>query len=829
MISLEVLEHVESSKRGTLIAEVLRVAQHGVVLTCPNGSDFVQMLEKLVSDSYHRRHGVPHPFLIEHKEYGLPKEHDVRAIFTELQIPHVVFSNAPVDIWLPMLLLSENLAERGILSQFQGALAAGVRSGRIDSHGPPYRKIYVGIKSPDAVSALTLHLSNALLPQQSDDSITSAALLHNMSVLSAEGFANVAGMLSTLEAETARWKAQCAEQQQAFEARVSQLANAEANRTKALQVLHVKERQQAQQEMQALIARIQNEQARLRLQRDEDHQLHARLIDAVYRSPSWKFTRGFRWLHRLLFNTRHEIDYQLSKGLRCIGAGHTRWEALAPDPYFVIPGPISTGTLRLRLKLQHVRKTCAYLWFDEGNGFVPSARILLAKDTNTIELTRKFTIKRPLRALKFEPVDSQGEFALEKFEIERLATLSSTSAASVQNALATAVDLRPAHQLAKGPAQSQSDAWVSTGNDPQFHISRKIPRGQVEVELEMEASVPSRAQLYFDTGRGFNSTEHVTLGRFRARASFIVPVKLINDVTAVRFDPLDKPGTFVIHRFEIRNAATHAASSNTVTQSDLFPMHEIESLKNAGEYESTGYDPQFVANCSLAPGWYCADLTIAAERGGSATLYLDSGGDFNAVERVDMGGYSGQSRSTRYFRTTAPVCGVRLDPLEYPATFRILNFSIRRCSPLRVLAKVLRHFEWNDLAELGRKIMHRPIGRSVALKTWLKNKLFWKQSCQFSNYHHWRETRRITPAIRQQYRSVIIEELVESSPRISVLMPVYNLSPEGLPSQGYRFRGPPGLFKLGIVHCGRLFDGAACETRSRTICQIRSPHQGCLP
>src|SRR5207302_159578 len=144
--SLEVLEHIAPEDRRFFIEECLRVARRGLVLTCPNGVDEVVAAERLAADAYRLRHGRPHPYLDEHDSCGLPRTEEVLAVLQEIGYPHAVFDNAPLDVWLPMMILSENLQERKALSECQHRLNQLFLASERNGESIPYRKVYVVAK-----------------------------------------------------------------------------------------------------------------------------------------------------------------------------------------------------------------------------------------------------------------------------------------------------------------------------------------------------------------------------------------------------------------------------------------------------------------------------------------------------------------------------------------------------------------------------------------------------------------------------------------------------------------------------------------------------------
>src|SRR5207249_3138458 len=142
------------AERHAFLSECLRVARHGAVFTCPHDAAEVREAEAWAAESFLRRHGYPHPFLQEHVEFGIPREEDILAWLREFDYPHAVFDNGPLDEWLAMLLLSENLAERSADLDLQRQV-----NQQCLRHSRPaaplcYRKIYVCAKTFDASAGL---------------------------------------------------------------------------------------------------------------------------------------------------------------------------------------------------------------------------------------------------------------------------------------------------------------------------------------------------------------------------------------------------------------------------------------------------------------------------------------------------------------------------------------------------------------------------------------------------------------------------------------------------------------------------------------------------
>src|SRR5262249_12351600 len=122
--------------------------------SCPNGTPEVVAAEELAAAAYQERHGVPHPFLCEHAQFGIPAEAEVRTILSELDCSFAVFDNAPLDAWMTMLLASESLCEQDAPAELHEQLARICRSSSSAGAAVPYRKIYVCTKTLASSAAL---------------------------------------------------------------------------------------------------------------------------------------------------------------------------------------------------------------------------------------------------------------------------------------------------------------------------------------------------------------------------------------------------------------------------------------------------------------------------------------------------------------------------------------------------------------------------------------------------------------------------------------------------------------------------------------------------
>jgi diadenosine tetraphosphatase ApaH/serine/threonine PP2A family protein phosphatase len=79
--SLDVLEHVDPSRRAGFISELVRVARRRSVLCCPLGTPEHVAAERKIHEWYRRTAGDDHPWLVEHLANGLPTLDELRAAY----------------------------------------------------------------------------------------------------------------------------------------------------------------------------------------------------------------------------------------------------------------------------------------------------------------------------------------------------------------------------------------------------------------------------------------------------------------------------------------------------------------------------------------------------------------------------------------------------------------------------------------------------------------------------------------------------------------------------------------------------------------------------
>jgi len=73
VVTSDTLEHIPPAARASFLSELARVAKRWVIVSGPLYSPIVDHVEERLDSLYRNMHAAPHPWLVEHREYGLPR------------------------------------------------------------------------------------------------------------------------------------------------------------------------------------------------------------------------------------------------------------------------------------------------------------------------------------------------------------------------------------------------------------------------------------------------------------------------------------------------------------------------------------------------------------------------------------------------------------------------------------------------------------------------------------------------------------------------------------------------------------------------------------
>ncbi len=168
--------------------------------------------------------------------------------------------------------------------------------------------------------------------------------------------------------------------------------------------------------------RLQHELDRLRAELTRTRQQAALLeclLQCLAGSRSWRWLAPLRAVRQLLapraFGQRQLIPWQELQGID----GRDNWLALGPDPQFLIPCLLPAGWVRVRLKMASRNRGRAEIYLDTGSGFSAAGRIERV-EVGDLGVARDFFVRLPdpVRAVRFDPLDVEGEFHIAELSIE---------------------------------------------------------------------------------------------------------------------------------------------------------------------------------------------------------------------------------------------------------------------------------------------------------------------------------------------------------------------------------------------------------------------------
>ncbi|HLW67534.1 MAG TPA: glycosyltransferase [Gemmataceae bacterium] len=408
VVAIEVLEHMPASSRPQFIRECLRVAQCGVVLSCPNGVVEVMEAEELAAQAFSLRTGDKHPFLREHREFGLPEESEIRAILESCGLPFWVHGQAPLDIWLASMLLSEHVARHALQRELGQRLTGLWR--KHDSNMLPYRKFYVVAKSAEAEAAMEeTTLSRASIV--SEQNANPIAPSH----LTGRSWTKIASVLNT---EHSVLSTQHATPRTASRALIqSRLLN------------------------ETFFAEVLNNLAGVSAQglsdlEEERRALHERnqVLDHLMRwstsTSGWKLTAPLRALQRTFFSRKYSQesllawnDLEPGAGADADNAPGIGWRSTGKDPYFLLPCVFPAGWIRIRLEMSGYVRGRAELYADTGEGFSPESCLERITWSGPLRDEIFVYMRKPLFAIRLDPMDCTGSFRLVQFQVESIPSL----------------------------------------------------------------------------------------------------------------------------------------------------------------------------------------------------------------------------------------------------------------------------------------------------------------------------------------------------------------------------------------------------------------------
>ncbi|MFO0936627.1 MAG: glycosyltransferase [Gemmataceae bacterium] len=407
--SLEVLEHLPPAERAFFMKECLRVSRRGAVWSCPNGVPDVIAAELAASQAYAFRHGQAHPFLQEHADFGLPTREEIRGHLAAFDVPHSVWQQNPLDVWLASQLLGDPLKESCAPNWILEQLSQSLVKHHAESKGPRpvcYRNVFVAAKTFDATEALESFPTEfgEFVPSDSH----SDTLMMDQDVAS-DGSAMLVGTTriaaKTVADITSTWRRE-------LKYRDQDIAR------------HGADRKRSHEETEAVRRELHawNQRSYILLN-------DIRLLTGTL---SWRLSYPLRYLTRCLspqsftdFDLKPWFELKPTNPGEWKGTGTAplprEWESLGFDPQFVLPVVLPKGYCRIEMKISGQPRGMTELYADEGEGFTASSCIdsFEWEESLTVDIVVNF--ETPVLGLRLDPLCTSGAFQLHYFRVTPLA------------------------------------------------------------------------------------------------------------------------------------------------------------------------------------------------------------------------------------------------------------------------------------------------------------------------------------------------------------------------------------------------------------------------
>lgn len=363
-----------------------------------------------------------------------------------------------------------------------------------------------------------------------------------------------------------------------------------------------------------------------------------------------------------------------------------------------------------------------------------------------------------------------------------------------------AVDLVPL-----APLQHNGLEWLSTGQDAQFLLMVKRPwqtfTGWYWLDASVVAGQPLKAQLHFDTGKGFDTSQVINF-MLTGKGLQQIPLFISPKCRAIRLDLCDESVKFKLalrlnklkqapelpEGFLAQSAIYEALGGREGNVFSLEPVNDIQRHSNADYcWHSLGADPWFKlegVGKKLRPGWHMIELRIRLNTNfGSAKLYLDYGKGYSESDTVILPFSNGQVAKRLFYLSAIPR-QIRFDPIEAAARFSVERLHFVPVAPKlarrRMLEYLCSHYTrhkgrstdyvWQDLQALAKK-------RSTSAVGLLYQRYSESISAQglhnSTSYAEW-IARFETPVFSDLPGIEKVRKSLKYEPIISVIMPAYN-------------------------------------------------------
>jgi glycosyltransferase involved in cell wall biosynthesis/2-polyprenyl-3-methyl-5-hydroxy-6-metoxy-1,4-benzoquinol methylase len=431
-----------------------------------------------------------------------------------------------------------------------------------------------------------------------------------------------------------------------------------------------------------------------------------------------------------------------------------------------------------------------------------SASGLVGEEQQRIEL-RIPPMETAPGTLRLDVADRPGYLRLHSIEIR-----------DQQQDLVWTWDRRPESLIAKRELVAIGDLWLSLGGDPSVELpideaglARLAAGGSLALTMDwpMSTDYAYARRLLDDREQRWSREREVLMGKaeqFERQQALgrqeltALEARLEEAVGTLRATAAQAASRQDRLEYQLRTLSARLAATQKLSiglrlrrellparfELDALPLHDVRDL-GAGEYESTGRDPQLELRVQARRwpvGWVNLEFEVQVhemeheQRAVRPVLYLDSGQGYDESGKVSLPDpVGGVIRAHIWLPPT--LSGIRFDPFEGEGRWRLGRLSVFELGKIRTglrfagpLVKGLLREPTRIPATAARAWRVFRTAGLTGIKLWLL-----RQDGSPKNYTAWiRQFDTLKAADRAAIKTSIAR--MTRRPRFSVVMPVYN-------------------------------------------------------
>ncbi|WP_421423106.1 glycosyltransferase family 2 protein [Agrobacterium rosae] len=282
------------------------------------------------------------------------------------------------------------------------------------------------------------------------------------------------------------------------------------------------------------------------------------------------------------------------------------------------------------------------------------------------------------------------------------------------------------------------------------------------------------AKIYFDYGSGFSEENHASFVIDGSQFNIDAVCELKGRVNAIRFDPIEAPGKFVLERFAVIPQQTETSIVIDDMRPMLIPVNQLEGL-GEDRWRAVGHDPYFHSPLKTNSKALRISIRIRIyNRENISTItrtqfFFDFGVGYNEQDSHSVYTDSDEVVANFTVKAEGPIQGIRLDPTDRACDFEISHFAFsgitlaahHAAQRLEILKNVGRQSTVARLNQIAVACFGRGSSVECLHRQLLANR-------QFPDAYSWWIKSRGIPD------KELFSQLVQEDLKFSIIMPTYN-------------------------------------------------------